>query len=960
MIKRAVLYFSGVLLLIGLYIPVKGQYYTLGQDPARTKWNFIDTKNFKIIYPVNYELKAQYLADALEFVYDPISSPLEAYPIKMPVILHNQATYSNASVAYAPRRMDFLTASPQDMYAQPWLDQLVLHEFRHAVHYEKMRQGFTKGLSYLFGEQTTALMLGLFVPFWFIEGDATMTETIFGLSGRGRVPSFEMKLKAQFLDEKIYNYDKATHGSFKDFTPNVYELGFHLIGQSQKIYGRNIWSSPLDRVARKPFTLVPFSHGLHLETGLGKVKLYRQLTEGLKKSWEEKQEDLNVTGNNHITTAKRVYTNYRNPKFVNDTIILAEKTRIDGIPQFFLINIRSGKEKKLTTPGVRRFTETLSISGNLLCWSERRRDPRWHLRDYAEVRTYDLVSGKTNFVTRKSRYFAPSLSPDGKLIAVVEVTPADKHRLVILRNPSGKLYTMMNFTGNPMILTPSWSEDGSEVVAVLVDEKGKHLVIADLGTGEQNVIYSSGHTEISYPVFHEHYILFSGAYNGIDNIYALDRSSKTIRQITSVGYGATNPAIAPDGSLMIFEDYTASGYQVALMRLEEEDWQPVETGRNYSLNLFEAYQSTGQPVYRRDEVPRKKHTSSPYNKGGNLFKFHSWGPLSIDASNREVNPGISLLSQNLLSTSFFSTGYEYNINEEASNFYLNYSYEGWYPVLDFRADQRRRKVFTMYEGETIELKWWETELAETVRLPLDFSSRRYFRLLQPSIGISYIHREMDKDMPVRFVVNNLVTLTYRLYYSQTSRNSRRDIFPRWGQTVDLLFRHDPVNVSGGRPEMIGAAIGRFYLPGPFRNHGIRLYAAHQERTGENNVYSTLISLPRGMTGVPASYNMSSMKFDYALPLFYPDVRLGPVMYIKRFKARLFADYLTYLFDGYRDYPDGEREHDYSFGIDITADFHLFSLLAPFDAGVRLVQVMGPADTQSSVIQLLFTFNIDSL
>ena len=129
---------------------VKGQYFSLGQEPASTTWDQIRTENFRLIYPSNFSGKAKYLANAMEFAYRPMGFTMNSYPRQIPVIFHNNTTYSNAYVPYAPRRIEMNITPPQDNLSQDWLDQLILHELRHSVQYNHVRQGFTKGLSYIF------------------------------------------------------------------------------------------------------------------------------------------------------------------------------------------------------------------------------------------------------------------------------------------------------------------------------------------------------------------------------------------------------------------------------------------------------------------------------------------------------------------------------------------------------------------------------------------------------------------------------------------------------------------------------------------------------------------------------------------------------------------------------------------------------------------------------------------
>jgi len=945
-------------------IKVHSQYFSLGQEPASIKWSQIRTDNFRIIYPESFSEKALYLANSFEYSHGAISKSLMTTPRNIPVILHPNSTYSNAYVPYAPRRIEFHTVPPQDSYPQDWLDQLVLHEYRHVVQYSKIRNGFTKVLSYIFGEQAIPAIYGIFVPFWFIEGDATITETDLSASGRGRLPSFEMKLKAQFLDRKVYNYDKALHGSFKDFTPDVYELGYHLMSQVRRSYKKNIWASVLDRVARRPYTLVPFSHGIYKETGKGKVKLYKELTIDLREAWTSKDENVEEWPFRIVSPSKKMFTQYFNPVFLNDSVIVVHKEPYNDIPRLYTIDLHTSRESRLMTPGVWFFKETLSYDGKELCWSERIPDPRWQLKDHAIIRLYNIEKGLSRQVTNRSRYFAPSLSPDGTEIAAVHVSTENKYSLVILDTEGGDVKQSFTFPDNRMILTPCWSADGNKIVVVVIGGNGKALVIYYPENDTYRMLSEMQPVEISYPIFYEKYVIYSAAYSGIDNIYALDTITGEILQVTSVRYGAYGPNTSPDGSMLVFMNYTSDGHEVAIANLEPEKWQPVNPDRRNSLNLYKDLDEGTDFIFDKSDIPDSNYVSQPYKKGRSLFNFHSWGPLSIDVDNQDVKPGIQVMSQNLLSSSFTSLGWEYDMNEETGKFYLKYRYEGIYPTISFEADYGKRKIpARLNNGESITVKWNELNLGTTAAIPFDFSKNRYFRRFQPSFGITYTHRDLIGDQPVMLRYNNLVSFTYRIYYSQQTRMNHRDIFPRFGQFIDFLYRHDPFNTSGGdNPASIGALVGGVFLPGIVRNHGIRLYGGYQARNETGSIYSNLISLPRGMSDIPPSPQMLTAKFDYVLPIFYPDWRIGPVVYIKRFKSRLFVDYLYWELKDYHSnsYPDGTIEHDYSFGIDLTMDFHLFSLLAPFEIGVRGVVVMGPVDTQEQLLQFLFSFNIGSI
>ncbi len=180
---------SILLLFFWLFLFVdgaRGQYYIRGQDPSGIDWKQIETPHFRVIFPSDYTDQAAYVADILEFIYEPVSSSLGHRPRRVPVILHNRTVVPNGFVSWAPSRIEMFSNPPPDNDPHGWLERLAVHEFRHVVQVDKLNQRFTGIFSTLFGEHATGLALGVFVPQWFLEGDAVAAETAFTHGGRGR------------------------------------------------------------------------------------------------------------------------------------------------------------------------------------------------------------------------------------------------------------------------------------------------------------------------------------------------------------------------------------------------------------------------------------------------------------------------------------------------------------------------------------------------------------------------------------------------------------------------------------------------------------------------------------------------------------------------------------------------------------------------------------------------------
>ena len=177
------------------------QYFAVGQDPSSIKWRQIQTDHFQIIYPSDYEVQAQRVAHIFEKVYNYSGTTLKHQPKKISVVLHTKTIKSNGFVAWSPSRVELFPTPNQEIYAQEWIEQLAIHELRHHVQIDKIEAELPVIFRILLGEQAASVVIGAYLPFWFLEGDAVVSETAFSHSGRGRLSSFSMELKAQ-ADEK--------------------------------------------------------------------------------------------------------------------------------------------------------------------------------------------------------------------------------------------------------------------------------------------------------------------------------------------------------------------------------------------------------------------------------------------------------------------------------------------------------------------------------------------------------------------------------------------------------------------------------------------------------------------------------------------------------------------------------------------------------------------------------------
>jgi len=918
-----------------------GQYYNLGQDPASLKWRQISTPNFRLIYPENFEQKALKLTPIADSVYFHASKSLGYKPKRVPVILHNYNITPNAVTIWAPKRIELFTCPPQDMDAQDWLTQLMVHEYRHAVQIDRTNQGFTRVLSWLLGEQAATGINGLFVPSWFMEGDAVCAETALGPAGRGRIPNFEMLLRAQVSQKGAYTYDKAAFGSYKSFVPNQYILGYSIVANVRRKYGYQAWITALDEVARKPFMITPFNSGLKKATGFRKEELYRITMLDMDSMWKYQDAQTVKTDYRQLSEINnKQYGNYKYPRYLNDSLVVSEYTSLDDITRF-VITGADGRKQILTTPGyfssdmfsVARISEgdkqalksngSAAVDNYLLAWAETINDPRWEHRNYSVIMLFDGSTQKTRPLTFKSRYFAPSFSPGGQLLAAVSVDPANHSSIVLIDVKSGEETATIIASDSDFYMTPSWSADGTKIVFTQLDEKGKSIAVFDLKEKTVTTLLPSTFTEISNPVFANGYVLFNGSFSGIENIYAIDLKSNEVYQVTSAHYGASNAHPGPDGKKIVYSNYTSAGYSLAETGFDPVAWKKLSETRDFSPSLYKHLVKEEASIADTLKAANVEYQSQPYKKMAHIFNFHSWAPAYINYMAGENGTGISFMSQNELNTATTVIGYKYDMYENTGRVTADFSWQAWYPVIDLNTSFGGRTAYTGGDS-SVRYNFNESIISGGFTLPLLFTGGKYYKGLNLRLHTSWYNITGNTSPRENKLTGTMNTLDYSFYAYRYIKQSGKDLYPRWGQVLTGRVRHSPFGDNNLGSIISGGA--RVYVPGLMKHHGIRLDVNRQVKNPGEYVYSNQISLPRGYVSVNKD-TLTCFAFNYKFPFAYPDFSIGPLVYLKRLKANLF-------YDGGVGKIHCKNQKLQSTGVEITSDLYILRFVFPLDLGFR--------------------------
>jgi len=950
-----------VFILSCSFLSIRAQYFQTGQDPGYLKWRQINTENFQLIYPDYFEDNAQKLASKLEKVYKFGGLIPGHNPLKISVVLHTQTVKSNGLVAYAPKRSEFYTTPHQRIYPQDWLEQLAIHEFRHVVQIDKINSELPGIIKFLLGEQGTALVFGAYLPWWFTEGDAVVAETAYSNFGRGRLPSFLMEHRAQVVEKGVFSYDKAYNGSYKDFVPNHYKLGYYLVSATRDKFGSSVWESVLNRVGKKPFSLNAFNKQLKQETNLGKVDLYKSIFEDFKRKWLT-EDSLFVSAEiKQVSPAKKNLTHYRYNHFIADSAFLSYRTGFDKMPAFVKISA-NGSEKVVHRPG-NVFSESVNYQGNWIVWSEQLPDYRWSHSGRSVIRLFNVNNKKRLTVNTEFKALAPSVSPQLEYVAVVETDFSYNFYLSVYDIRNGSLIHRIQTPENNYLFSPDWLNE-KEIVVVMLTESGKRLAKINLENKQAEILLSKDLGEIKQVKVAGEKLYFISGYSGKDELFRMKISDGMVERIAEARFGFAYPAVDSNFENMLLSNYTSDGYRLVKLKLAEQSPESLNLLEEKKYYLAEKVAKQEKGVIQFENSENVKFESKRYRKATNLFNFHSWAPAAIDPGLYEIRPGFSFMSQNKLGTAETILGYRWDLTEDEGQFFANYSYKGWYPVFDAEiatgkrasyynliTETRDRDGAVIGRDTTLErFNWNQTNAKLSMNLPLNFSSGIFSRLLQPEINYNLVGYAKIPEELENFPAGVYHSLSYRLYYHQLLKRTYRDVYPDFGVVIDANYIHSPWD------DLRNMAVGQvvLYLPGVLKNHGIKMYGGSQKKNSNGNMgFSDAVKYPRGWGRINTT-TLYSTSFDYKFPLFYPDFSLWGITYLKRVNMSLFADYAYLKGDFHQqEYADVFSTNITSYGMELTGDFHFLRFYAPANVGVRAAWL-----PEAERVSFDFLFSVD--
>ena len=938
------------------------------------------------------------MANTLEHIREPEAKSLGTIPKRIPIVLQNNSAQSNGFVTMGPWRSEFYSMPPQDnnfVGGLDWLNMLAAHEYRHMAQFQRSMRGFNKILRIAFGQEAAAAMAYASAPQWFWEGDAVVTETVFTPIGRGRLPSFDLQFRTNLLEGRAFNYNKQYLRSYKHFIPNHYVLGYEMVSYLRKQTGNaNSFANITARNWNVPFLPFAFSNSIKKEIGMSTPQLYKKMALELKGKYEEQLNNTQLTPFETITVRhNNTFTNYEYPQVLEDGSVAVLKSGIGDITQ--VVVLKDGRQVGKFVTGPFNESGFLSSAGNKVVWNEYRYDPRWGNRNYSVVKGFDFNSKSQNTVTSKTRYAGASLSPDGSKVLTVQTDQSYQTNLVLLNYNSGKVEKVFDNPENAFYSMARFANNGKSLVSLKTTSAGKSVVMIDITSSVETELRAPSNENIGHPVLTSEYLLYNAPYSGIDNIYALDLKSGKEFQITSAQYGAYNPFLSADGKTLYYNNQSRDGLEVVKTEFDPAKWKSKEEIKLPEFNTYQhLVEQEGNPSLFQT-VPKNQYTTSRYSKLLHAVNIHSWGGY-VDSDLTRTNIGIT--SKDILGSTQIKAGYEFDIQEETGLWKVNATFQAWYPILDFSYSYGNRSVdlgkISYLQGtdpnyDTLEsnlsISWLERTAESGIRFPFNFTNSRFYTSLSlsnylGSTKVSDFKNSIDgngrlfpTNFPQFFLENyldngTLIYNSFNLEFYSLLKQATRDINSKWGIVLQTKSRNTPY--GGDYSGKVFSLTSYLYLPGFFKHHSLWGYWNYQSTSikrgrvssaaelVDNYIFRNQIPLPRGLSDyIARSENMYSMSANYTLPVWYPDISIGPWINFKRVRANAFFDY------AFGDNPELRGRQPsatsqfsyYSAGGELKFDINVLRFLPELDIGFRYSYGLKPNVTKFEVLVGTFNF-----
>lgn len=914
----------------------------MGRSSPSVPLSQIKTREYRLIFPVDYTEQAMRTGWLLDSVRPYISTGIGSPPKSLSIIMRTDNVLSNGFVTWAPKREELIMMPPTDMYALSWSKQLAIHEWRHVTQISALNHGLTKVFSWLLGE--TAYGLGLFpLGQWVLEGDATLAETQFAEYGRGLQPDFTVGYRALFADgRRSFRYmDPWVCGSYNRPYPSIYHFGYQVTSWADTNLGSDYMGSVLRYTGTWPIFI--FSPDIRLKRKYKTTfhhiaqKAFAEL-DSLWKPYAEVDENFEVI----TSPLKRNYSKYQYPMALGGGGIAAFKSDWNRAQRLVVLDTAARCERRLSYVG--QLTSRPLQRGSTIYWTEYKPHPSYEQENFSLIRSFDLQTGKRAAYERWGRHFFVTPAADSGFAAV---SYDQQMRAYIQFFDSTFTQTRRHqFAEREISLNGLAYDTTTKMLAYIALSEGGMWIGAIDGEGRERKITRPSVVSISDLTAADGWLYFSSIESGKNEAHSIEISSHKEHQLTYSRFGTIAPSGAggAGGDTILAVTQRVDGEMIVRVVVDRDTSRRIGWSRLPQNKLNPARRQWDVPkldsiivsdTTAAREMAAKGHRVKKYHRMSQFFNLHSWVPLSIDPTNLlNIAPernfsfplGVTAMIQSPLSD--FDGYATYGYINERSLVKGAFSYRGLPVAIGIQAEYGGgdRLVY----GGLVELPapaatpYFGASL--TLSLPLNFSGFHSSRRLVAALTTQYSNSLLWSDLRGEYDMGGYVYYDAAVEWSSSRLRAYRALTSRLGYTVQVGVR----GAFDGRFSTMYRLSALGYLPGIAATHSIALRAAGQYQASKYLNFTSKVLVPRGYTDNSTTTLYGAASVEYFAPIAYPDWGWDGVLFLKRIWGSAF-------FDGSGgDYTMGEtrteRRYAYSYGVNVGLDF---TLIRAYDQSIKL-------------------------
>jgi hypothetical protein len=548
------------------------QSYTEYTPRYRTTLNYrsVETEHFEFFFPAGTDTTTVLFRDALTRTFDDTRSivGLDAEDFRLPVVVDPRSGSANGFVRPNNFRTNLFTVHPtSDFMAQfdTWAQAVAPHELTHAMHLDTDSGVGVGGLVDLFSSDVSRTLYGL-EPLGWAEGIAVYRESQLSAdAGRLNAPIATMRYRAAVGSDDPWSLGELLYyGRFERPTDRYYIGSGQLIeylatkeGDTDFFHRTNRWFH------RLPF--LGFGAALWMGTG----SLPHQISDSFLTT-ERREERKRLDALTDVTDARVVAGTdglyLRRPQWLSDSTLVAYGSGYSTRPGFYRIDAESGRFESIRHEGITRgYTYSLGPDTTALFFSRPHTDPLIRQKTTQRPHRLNLRSEEVRSVSAAKEVFAPAKAPGGPVYAIQQ---------------DGSFSTLVTLDADgadPLVsrerlrykgVAPAPSGDRTAVLANDGGHQGLYRLSGGAAPGadarlrpwlrfEDGTIY-----DLSWGP-DGRYLLFAADPSGTPNVYALDTAQDRVLRLTTVRYGALEPALSPDGETLAFSRYRHEQFQLA-------------------------------------------------------------------------------------------------------------------------------------------------------------------------------------------------------------------------------------------------------------------------------------------------------------------------------------------------------------------------------------------------------------